>query len=1070
MKMEHSSLLQNKFKMAYFLQFNNKMIIRLFGRIIFFGGLLFSLNANAQNYFFDTYGVAEGLAQSTAFDILQDQYDYVWIGTRAGVSRFNGQEFINYTAEDGLAVNSVRILFQDEEGVIWLGHVGGGVSVYDGHSFHVFSKGGETFNSDITGFLYDENGNFWISSEGSGVVKIESIANSLENSKYELYKGNDLSDRVFGMTKISDGSLLFLTDVFVKKYNPENNEFTGFSRDGMPKFFLITALFEDSKKNLWFGTVNGGLYKYDAEKDNYLVYDIRDGLSSNWISTLAEDHFGNIWAGTWGGGISLISEDGVKIYNSTNGLPDMKIRRIVEDQEGNMLIGTNENGITIFKGEEFISYFEEDGLINSKVWTIAQEKSGRFWFGTDMGISLFNSENQTFKDFYKLKGSQIRLIERDSENRIWIATDNEGIFTHNATNGLFTYEPNLNSYLRLLTVTALESDDKGAIWAGTLDGLVGYDYDSRTSAYFTQTSGLSANEISALYFSLDSKILWIGANNSGLNYFDGDSIYKLDLEESFTASCITSDKEGNLWVGTESMGVLKINVKEGKISKILRASDGLLANLINLIKADNENNIYIGTNKGLNIYIQDTNKLLTYNHKNGFVGIETKPSAVYSDDKGLIWFGTVDGAIQCDPAKIRKQNPEPLTHIINLKVNLEDRDITSDLILKHTDNDIIIDYISICLTNPEAVAYQIMLEGAEDEWRPVTHQTRVTYPSLAPGKYNFKVIGRNNEGSWNSEPISFSFQIKPPFYFTTWFILLVIILLMGAIVSYIKIRERNLVKEKRILEDKVIERTAVVVAQKEELAEKNKDITDSIKYAKRIQVAILPPNIPFDDTFILFRPKDIVSGDFYWLEVVGDMEFLAAVDCTGHGVPGAFMSIIGTNILNKIVKEMGIYKPSEILNNLNTEIVNSFRSGDVKGDIYDGMDLALICYNKKTGSLEYAGGYNPLWVIRGNEIEEIKADRFGIGKSSSNEAVRKFTNRSIEINKGDTIYIFSDGYADQFGGETGKKFKSKPMKELFLAIGEKTMEEQKNILNATLEAWKGEIEQVDDVLIIGRKF
>jgi len=170
------------------------------------------------------------------------------------------------------------------------------------------------------------------------------------------------------------------------------------------------------------------------------------------------------------------------------------------------------------------------------------------------------------------------------------------------------------------------------------------------------------------------------------------------------------------------------------------------------------------------------------------------------------------------------------------------------------------------------------------------------------------------------------------------------------------------------------------------------------------------------------------------------------------------------------VKEMGIYKPSEILNNLNTEIVNSFRSGDVKGDIYDGMDLALICYNKKTGSLEYAGGYNPLWVVRGNEIEEIKADRFGIGKSSGNEAVRKFTNKSVEIRKGDTIYIFSDGYADQFGGEIGKKFKSKPMKELFLAIGEKSMEEQKNILNATLEAWKGEIEQVDDVLIIGRKF
>ncbi|MCF8378848.1 MAG: SpoIIE family protein phosphatase [Bacteroidales bacterium] len=1044
--------------------------IRLFRRIFFLSCLFLSLNVEGQNYFFDSYSVAEGLAQSTVFDILQDQNDYVWLGTRAGVSRFDGQEFINFTAEDGLAVNSVRIIFQQKNSNnIWFGHVGGGISFYDGHVFHEFSKG-ETFTSDITGFVFDSDGNFWISSEGSGAVKIKSIKKTLEESVFEIYKGNDLSDRIFGILKTSDNKLLFLTDAFVKKYDAEKNVFESFNMDGMPTFFQITSLYEDSKKNLWFGTFHGGLYKYDAELGSFKIYDIRDGLSSNWISNVGEDRNGNTWVGTWGGGITLISPDGLKIYNQENGLPDTKIRRVLEDREGNMLIGSNENGLVIYKGDEFISYFVEDGLVNSQVWAIEQDETGKYWFGTNQGISILNPKNKQFTNFYKLKENGIRFLKKDSKNRMWIATDNQGIFTQNLNNGVFTYEPGLNSYLSSLIVTALEADNRGIIWVGALDALVGYDYDTRTAVYFTQTSGLSTNEVTALYFSEKSERLWIGTRDGGLNYYEGDSIYQLNLEETFTPTSITSDNDGSLWLGTEAKGVLKIDTENSKILKDFKVSDGLLANLINLVEVDEMNNVYIGTNKGLNIYDQNRDKLLTYNNKNGFVGIETKPSAVHKDTEGNLWFGTVLGATRYDPDKMKKQVTDPLTHIISIKVNLQDRDLTPGLTLKYTENDVVIDYISMCLTNPDAVAYKIMLEGAENDWRPVTRQTRVTYPSLAPRKYTFKVIGRNNEGTWNSEPISFSFQIRPPFYLTVWFIITVLTLITAAIISYIKIRERNLLIEKRILEDKVRERTAEVVAQKEELAEKNKDITDSIRYAKRIQVAILPPKIPFDDTFVLFKPKDIVSGDFYWFEVVGDREFMAAVDCTGHGVPGAFMSIIGTNLLNKIVKERGIYKPSEIIDTLNEEVIHNLKSGDEGSKVYDGMDLALVCYNRRTGQLEYAGAYNPLLIVRNNDIEEIKADRFGVGRSSRVEEARKFTNNEVQINKGETIYIFSDGFADQFGGDTGKKFKSKPMKELFLAVYEKPLDVQQEILEKTLEAWRGNIEQVDDVLIIGRRF
>lgn len=1052
-----------------FVRFKEK-IIRPGRRIIFLCLLIIPTGVYSQNYFFDNYGVAEGIAQSTVFDIIQDQYDHVWMGTRAGVSRFNGQEFVNYTMEDGLAENAVRIIYRDSSGRIWFGHDGGGVSWYDGNQFHVFMSAGQQFKTNVTGIVSDNNGNLWISAQGDGVLKITNTGKDFVHSEFELFIGNDLSDRVFGIYKDSKGRLFFNTDAFIKIYNPETNSFSGFSPDGMPNFFNIVTMFEDSRNNLWFGTFHGGLYKYETEKDSFRVYDIRDGLSSNWISALSEDHLGNIWVGTWGGGITLIPESGpLFVFNTENGLPDMEIRKLHEDKEGNILVGTNENGLSIFKGENFVSWYESDGLIDPQVYAVLQDSEGTFWMGTNNGISLYDSKSNQFSDFHKLKGKQIRFIREDSKRRIWIAAENEGVFTYNLNNGNFSYEPKLNSYIEFLIATALEPGSDGSIWAGTVNGLVAYDYDSRTAAYYTQISGLTSNSITSLYND-DNGQLWIGMKNSGLDYFKGDSIYSLNLEEEFSATCITSDNHGMLWVGTEARGVMVIDPEKEEVLKNLKVSDGLLANLINLIEVDEHNIVYIGTNKGLNIYNPELDRTFSFNQKNGFTGIETRPSSVFYDKDGYLWFGTVAGITRYNPDVSRKVNIDPLTHIVKIKVNLEDRKLNQDLILKHNENDVVFDYISICLTNPDAVAYQIMLEGADNDWRPSTRQTSVTYPSLAPGKYTFRLKGRNSDGVWNEEAVSYHFQIKPPFYQTAWFIIIMIVVLTAGIITYIKIREKNLIREKKILEEKVKERTAEVVAQKEELAEKNKDITDSIRYAKRIQVAIMPPEIPFDDTFILFKPKDIVSGDFYWLEVVGDKEFIAAVDCTGHGVPGAFMSIIGSNFLNKIVKEKGIYKPGEILDALNVEVVESLKTTDEESTVYDGMDLALVCYDRKSGVLEFAGGYNPLLMIRDGELSEIKADRFGIGRSSRIEENKNFTNHVVEVKKGDTMFIFSDGYADQFGGETGKKFKSKPMKELFLAIIEKSAAEQREILDKTFEAWRGDIGQVDDVLVIGRKF
>jgi serine phosphatase RsbU (regulator of sigma subunit) len=295
--------------------------------------------------------------------------------------------------------------------------------------------------------------------------------------------------------------------------------------------------------------------------------------------------------------------------------------------------------------------------------------------------------------------------------------------------------------------------------------------------------------------------------------------------------------------------------------------------------------------------------------------------------------------------------------------------------------------------------------------------------------------------------------------------------------ALLKMRD-DLYENERFLEQKVEERTAEVVRQKEEIESQRvklehlyNEVTDSIKYAKRIQEAILPPDAlvkkELPNPFVLYKPKDIVSGDFYWMEKVNEKVYFAAVDCTGHGVPGAFMSIVGSNLLNQIVKQES--DPGEILNKLSKGIKDTLHQGVEEGSTKDGMDIALCSFDAKTNVLQYAGAYNPLYLVRKGELIETKADKFPIGGALEDSDSRQYTSHSVQLHKGDTIYIFSDGYADQFGGEKGKKFMVKQFRQLLLSIQNLSMEEQKTYLNNTIEAWRGKHEQVDDILIIGMR-
>jgi len=278
------------------------------------------------------------------------------------------------------------------------------------------------------------------------------------------------------------------------------------------------------------------------------------------------------------------------------------------------------------------------------------------------------------------------------------------------------------------------------------------------------------------------------------------------------------------------------------------------------------------------------------------------------------------------------------------------------------------------------------------------------------------------------------------------------------------------------LEQKVKDRTAEVVRQKEEIEIKNKHITDSIRYAKRIQNAILPPEslvkhlLP--ESFILYRPKDIVSGDFYWMTKKNNLVIYAAVDCTGHGVPGAFMSIVGFNQLNYAIEVKKAREANTILECLNEGVIDTLREkgGDINGinAVKDGMDIALCVIDMKNKKLQFAGANNPLCIVRDNEVLLYKGDKQAIGGNIDGE-LPKFTNHEIDLKSGDVLYTFSDGYADQFGGNDGRKFMQKRFRELLQSIHNNPIEEQRIILDNILDEWRGREEQVDDILVIGVK-
>ena len=458
-------------------------------------------------------------------------------------------------------------------------------------------------------------------------------------------------------------------------------------------------------------------------------------------------------------------------------------------------------------------------------------------------------------------------------------------------------------------------------------------------------------------------------------------------------------------------------------------------------------------------------------------------TSIVSDKNKNLWIINNNNQIyQIDHKVFKLLSPE--FDVFFNKINNERglRFELSDLEFDPENKAIYVQIIAPYYIKQNSTQYQYFVEGLMNDWSVWSKEQNINL-IVKSGNYTLHVRAKDIWGN-KSEIKSLKFRIKPPFTESVWFYIGIAVVMILVFVFISKIREKKLLHDKKILEQKVQERTIEIqekaeeiesqrdeiMEQRDEILRQKEEITDSINYAKRIQNAVLPLRDHFDkafsDHFILFKPRDIVSGDFYWIAEDEKRLYFTAADCTGHGVPGAFMSMLGISSLNEIFgNENNNLTANRILNLLREKIKFSLHQTGKEGESKDGMDVALCIYHKNENKLEYAGAYNPLYLIRGNELIEYKADRMPVGIYHIEK--ESFTNNIIDTKKGDCIYIFSDGCADQFGGPGQTKFKSSNLKKLLLEISNLPMAEQKDRLEKQFEQWRGNLDQIDDIIMIG---
>jgi ligand-binding sensor domain-containing protein len=759
--------------------------------------MFFSIEA--QQYFFKNYSVESGLPFTGVSCMYQDANGYLWSGGHGGLSRFDGKQFLNFNRKNGLVDHNVNAICGDSAGAIFIG-TNKGLSILRGKQFKNYTNFNGINHPSVTSFCKGHHNSMYIGT-GSGLFmfkehdvnpikkldgyKINCLYNPDTNvifvgtdkglilyghSTFKiLNKANGLAaNNVNCVTKFKN-FLIIGTSEGLSLYNFQTKKITNYFIENGLIDENITSLVQQNNQYVWLGS-HTGLLRFDGNQFEY--YNIEFDNNSNNIICLLLDKENNLWNGTHSG-LFRYRDNAFSTFDKISGLGTAFIYQIFRDKTGEIWVTSDNNGVFRQSRNFFKRYGTHDGLGTSSCKSAIQDSDGRLLFGTSIGLSQFKNERFTSIPLPIDFKCPIEVIYQAFDKTIWLGGTNGFVALKFENNKVFT------KFYR--------SSSKADI------GVYGFCED-------------------------DKHNLYIGTLRGGLLQLVGDSLVNLSNKFNLNEETFFTLKYASGYIFAASLnGVLVFNISTNTIKKI-NDEDGLNSELVYSIELSEHNSaLWIGTNQGINKL--DLKKYLTkgeieissFGKQEGFAGVECNSNGIWEDSDGTLWFGTVSGLIKYQPFNFKKNVVENNTIIQKISILNEDTVLENHCVLPSDYNTITFYYRGICLTNPDRVLYQKKLEGlAQDkDWSKPSSEDYSKYANLAPGKYIFKIRSCNNEGVWNKNETVFSFEIKPPFYLTWWFLLLTLIVIVSIIYTIFKIRIYNIKKKQRLDFERKVEMSRI---------------------------------------------------------------------------------------------------------------------------------------------------------------------------------------------------------------------------------------------------------------------
>ncbi len=1019
-------------------------------------------------YQFSVLQKKDGLPSSSILSITQSADDYLWIGTYEGLTRFDGVKLTVYNRSNtnAFTANGIWAIKESRDRTLWIGTNGGGlVSMRDDVWQNYTMKDG--LNSEVILSLFeDTEGGLWIGTrkglvyswEANGKRQFQTI-NTIDGKYYEnvtaicsdehrIWIGSDSG--LYRVERTSQGYRLVHEPLL---NNPP-----------------IRSIVSDQRGTLWLGTIDKGLIRRTPSGYKYFKL---EGIFAHPVTSLLLDRDGQLWIGTLSENLWRYYQGKFDSFTEAQGLSHNMIQYLFEDKEGNIWVGTYRNGLNCLKNGKVLTITSDNGLVDNVVWQIHSDGAGGVWICTSDGVShLRNGRIESYASRDMAQNIVFRSSMVDSKGRLFLGSNGNGLFRLVSGGGKVKAIPDPYLTLRSVSVRTMLEDRNGKLWIGTSRGLILLNNEAFT--VYTTEHGLAINVISSLFQDSSGRI-WVGTNGGGVSYLEQDRFRTYTSKNGLASDVVFDvyeDADKVIWICTTG-GLTRF--ENGKFITF-GSRHGLHTEGFFQILEDQTGYFWLGSNIGIcKVSRQDLNLIaagkkeraesILFDESDGMKTAEcTGAGIAYKAPDGKLWFPTLKGVVIIDPAQLKfnKTPPQVLIESFSGITSLKD-----GIELPYYNNTFEISYTAISFIASERIRLKYKLEGFNSDWVDAGKRRTAYFTNIPPGNYTFRVIACNGDGFWNSEGARLRFRILTPWWRTYWAYGIFLLTTATIIYSGYQWRVSTLKRRNLELERIVADRTAELLRKNEQLEEINTNLLDSIQYAQRIQQSIIAYSgeiqQAFPESFILFKPRDMVSGDFYWHYNNETLDILAVVDCTGHGVPGALLSILGDSMLNKLVLEEGITRPDEILNEFHKRIGHMLHQESTF--IQESFDVGIFSVDMKRENISYSGARISLFTLDLNgTIVETRGERFPVGIRTRNNA-RVFTLHKLKVSRGYRLFLTSDGLLDQPGID-GKFTKRRFVKTL-QETASLTLSEQGCIIEQSLIHHQSAEPQRDDITLIG---